>query len=222
VYEALCEHVEDMVGVGYYSLISPDGIAVENRLEQRNYFPLRIDASLGLFSFQTVVAEETVLAVFLKSIIEEELRLLDQGASKLLSQDFRDIGVCFYPAQLDNIVGFPVNGYVFGLLYSTNVNDFRPAIVGRVYHDGNGNGRWDFGEGIRDVKVYVIGEDTAIYETPILTNEGIFSFVANPGYYFIEVWRSDRRLYQGDALFLGEDNIRVDVAVQELDEDNSF
>jgi hypothetical protein len=193
---------------------------VQDRLEQRAYFPLFIDASLALFSFQTVVPEETVLFVFLKNIIEDELRLLEQGGSRLLNEDFRDIGICFFPAQLDNIVGFPVNGYVDALLFTADLTN-APRIAGRVYQDQNGNGIWDYGEGLNNVTVKVFGSE-GVNIAPILTEEGIYSFVGQPGLYFIEVWLGDRFLYQGDGFFLEDQNVRKDVVIMEFDMDETF
>jgi hypothetical protein len=204
-----------MVNRGYYSPVSPEGISVEDRLRIRGYSPRLIDASLGLFSFQSVVSEELILAVFLKNIIQEEFKLLAKGSSlKLLSRDFRDIGVSVYPAQLDNIVGFPVNGYLFALLFSTNANDDRPALVGRVYRDLNRNGSWDFGEGLGNATVLVGTNEGLFYETPIHTTEGIYTFIGDPGLYSIQVWEDGLPVFKGDGYVLGDDNVRADIVIQ--------
>ena len=213
VHDALCEHVEDMLHVGYYSVESPDGMTLVSRLHQKGYSPLYVDTTLGLFAFRTVVSEITVFEFLLKNIIGEELRYLGQQSPKLLNRNFRDIGICIQPAQLDSIVGYPVNGYICALLFSTNADDNRPRMVGRIYEDENGNGVWDFGEGTEGVTVRFKGEGINT-ESPVLSEEGIYAVAGDPGMYSLEIWKSEERLFQGVGYVLRDHNIRVDVVIE--------
>lgn len=216
-HDVLCEHIEDMLRIGYYSVESPDGISMGDRLSLRGYSPLYLDTTLGLFTLRTVLSESTVMAIFLKNMIEEEIRSIGQEPLKLLNEDFRDIGVCIQPGQLDNIVKYPVNGYVCGLLFATNLQDDKPRILGRVYRDQNENGRWDFGEGLHDVTIWFKEFEGRWQETPVVSNEGIYSFAGEPGgVYRIEVWQAGRLLFRGENYVLGDHNVRLNLVVSNL------
>jgi hypothetical protein len=148
----------------------------------------------------------------LKNAIREEIDSLGQRPPRLLSQDFREIGVCICPGQLDAIVGQPVNGYVYGLYYAANMQDPRPIITGRIYDDLNSSGAWDPGEGVSGVFPLMIGPGGA--ETAdILTEGGIFSYPGDSGLYFLELWRADGFLSQGESRWLGDRNIRMDAVL---------
>jgi|GEM_PF-6892001 len=212
VREALCLHVEAMVGG------SLQGEGLQDRLRRQDGAVPPMEAAVGLFFFRNIQSEEKLLDAFMKQIVEEEVRFMGERPLRLLNESYRDVGVCAFPAQLDALVGEPANGYVFVLLLAT-MGD-RPAFVGRVYADRNANGKWDPGEGVGDVTLVALGpgpleEEREMYEARTSTPEGIYSLQGDKGLYAFQLWKDGGLIWPGSNAVLEDRNVREDFVVLE-------
>lgn len=192
---AALKHVEDMFNNLYYSHISLDGAGPEERVIAEKFVPVFLAESLGAVVFENVISIEEASELIVNSLFYDAFSGGDEGKA-LLTLKATHIGLAIGGGQLQ-IEDKTYNVYVMciDIAQGISVSEGMSLVWGHVYQDLNGNGRYDFGEGIPKANVILFGPltDGGLINTfgPILKkqyltqNEGLFSFQVPSGLYGI-------------------------------------
>ncbi len=160
-------HSQDMNNRRFFDHINPDGLSPLDRMRASGFSPTSWAESIAA-GYATPDAA-------LKGLIQDS-GVPDLGHRRqLLAIDPA------YQGLNQTGVGITFGAGPYGSYYTIDSaagSDSRPFITGVVFRDGNGNGRYDAGEGIGNITITVIGSGT----TSTL-NAGGYSIQVNPGTY---------------------------------------
>ncbi len=190
LFQAAAEHNQDMVTQLYYSSVGLDGSGVADRIAARGYEAVDSDELLGVMAFATFVEPLEAAKMVFGNWLLDELTPGNGNPRRIFSQVFTEAGFSFNSAVLELGENLPHNAYVV-------VADFaRPQVMrvyllGNVYQDVDGDGRWVLGEGRPAVKMQfqTMGGDAVgfvsgpmgVYQVEIPSFYGIVSVLDGDG-----------------------------------------
>ena len=199
VVSARC-HSRDMIDNNYYAHESLDGTTPSQRMANAGYVYSGTGENIGRHPSNKILDDiETTLEFHDRLFIDQGV--VGRGHRKnILNPLFKDVGISL-------AIG-PSEGYPYS--YKLTCDFGYPKthgsyITGVIYHDMNGNGIYDAGEGLEGAEVYIIERDITI-----ITNEsGAYTFSAPAGDYTVQVTKPDGT-GQVQPITVGNLNVKAD------------
>ena len=147
-------HVDDMKSRLYYSVVSPDGLTVEDLARDFDYQPALVTENLGALAFVTFISSTEAVGFMLDKIISDALQSFSRGEDpSLFDTVFRDVGVGLAGFQWE-FDGTVYNIYVMSVVFGLSAEDTGCyGVVGYIYHDFDANGRYTPGEGLGGIHI---------------------------------------------------------------------
>lgn len=193
-------HSQDMNDRGYFAHITPDGTTPQQRVAAAGFPAVYIGECLNAGGGPN--GPDLDPASSLADLIIDS-GVPDLGHRNILLSVFSSsngedqIGV---GAVLNG--GGPANNYY--TIDTANTSDTRPFLTGVVFHDDNGNGKYDIGEGLPDVSITVQG--VGAMET---FNSGGYSLQVNPGTYTVTASGGGLAAPITQTVTVGNSNVRL-------------
>ncbi len=182
LFQAAAAHGEDMVARLYYSATDPEGRGVGDRVDALGYGAVAAGELLGVTAFYGFLEPLEAARLIFSSWLVDELTPGSSGPRRIFNPEFTELGISFSAVVLDLGPDVPHNIYLV-VADCARPREQRAYILGSIYADSNGNGRWDLGEGrpdlplhVRDVTVRGAGRDSAadftsgvlgVYQLPV-------------------------------------------------------
>ena len=197
-------HAIDMVNRLYYDHADPDGLYPQDRMRSKGYIPIFWGESMGAVAFNGWINPTDAIDIILDSLVESANKRGKEDAP-ILSPLLEEVGIYAVAAQIEL---FRPWKYVYVLVmdFGTEMHSFCSTtgedenmtfkVAGHVYRDENGNGRFDFSEGVPGVDIKITGP-LGIYgpTDPSFWVEGVFNgefnLVLRPGMYRVDVFKDN-------------------------------
>lgn len=186
-------HTEEMLRVGYFSDISPDGRTAEDRILATGYDMLYAGELIFQYASGIVTTPDEMVAAIFNMIFTAELdpeETATQSSRLMLERDLEDIGVAVACEQqiVEGIAQIRCIGTISAGLKLTWEN---PTIAGVVFTDSNRDGFYTPGEELP-------GKDLLVFGNGILTTDdaGQFQLPSEPGIYHISMFQADQALHK--------------------------
>ncbi len=198
---AAMTHAIDMVERLYYDHVDPDGLLPQDRIRGFGYEPIFWGESMGAVAFNKWIDPAEAIGVIIDSLMGSANEKGKEGAP-ILNPFLRDVGFFAVAAQIDL---FEPWKYVYVLVMDFGAKkdalcgedsevDSTFGVAGHVYQDLNGNGRFDFREGVPGVEILITGP-IGIYGPSDPVNliknvvDGSFALPLRPGAYRLDVYK---------------------------------
>ncbi len=200
---AAMTHAIDMVVRLYYDHVDPDGLFPQDRIREFGYEPIFWGESMGAVAFNKWIDPAEAIGVIIESLMGSANENGKEGAP-ILNPFLRDVGFFAVAAQIDL---FEPWKYVYVLVMDFGTKEDALCnedseldssttfgVAGHVYQDLNGNGRFDFREGVSGVEIQVTGP-IGIYGPSDPVNwikdvvDGCFALALRPGAYRLDVYK---------------------------------
>ncbi len=146
---------EDMLAKVFYGHVSPDGQVPEDRIEKAGYEPAVCAESIGGIAFINIIPAQQAASIITDNLLKDALERGSEGAP-LLSNFYTETGIALVGGQLD-FNAQTYNVYIIVIEFARPLPENAGAVWGHVFQDKNGNGRYDYGEGIGSVEVSLTG-----------------------------------------------------------------
>jgi len=218
------EHVSDMLINRYYSHLSLDGRGLEERVVAKGFYPIFLAEGMGAVVFQNVISIEEASSLILQGLFYDAFNGGREGTA-LLSNKVTHIGVAISGGQIE-VDGVLLNVFVLVVDVARDASVPPDSVVlwGHTYRDLNGNGEYDFGEGVQAVDLGLKGlanmsfsPSSLIYKHTVSGVDGTYYFIAQPGDYSIEyrldISGADSSLLEGISVANMGEARRVDLAI---------
>lgn len=221
-------HVQDMFERFYYSHTTPEGIGPEERIRAAGYEPIFYGESLGGVAFMMgVIPAEQAARIIYEGLLMDAFSQGSEGAP-LLDPLLRDIGLYLGGGRLlfeDIWYNVYILACDLGLMQEV-APDGQGILWGHVYQDLNGNGRYDYGEGIQGSLLTISGWPTAgfspmmrVEDHMISGREGGYLFQLMPGNYSLTVEQNGVVVFEIDGLLIkgSASAVRIDLIIADSD-----
>ncbi len=146
LFQAATGHNQDMVAQLHYSSTGLDGSSVANRIAVEGYDAVAAGELLGLMAFPNYMEPLETAEMVFQCWLMDELSIGYQGDRRIFSRDFTELGCSFNAAVLELGEAIPHNVYVAVIDFACP-QEPRVFLLGNVFQDVNGDGRWNYGEG---------------------------------------------------------------------------
>ncbi len=93
LYEAACEHNQDMIDRDYYSSVNPDGKNVDQRFADKGYVSEYSGETLGMLAFANFLPASGATRVFFESMFKDELNPENDYQKNILNENMGDAAV---------------------------------------------------------------------------------------------------------------------------------
>lgn len=195
-------HSQDMINLGYFAHDTPAGLSPFQRMKDAGFLFVTAGENLawrgttGTLNEALTVENEHV-DLFVDSAVPGR-----GHRTTMLEQDFREVGIGIVRGK------FTDAGTTYDTLMQTQ--DFGTAVnsgtfvLGVVYNDVNGNGQYDYGEGIANSSVQL---DTTTQMTGV--GGGYVFEVHTPGNYTLRFLTASKS--QPLTIYQGAPNVKVDL-----------
>ena len=156
LFQVAADHNQDMVAQLYYSSTGLDGGSIADRITAQGYDAVGSDELLGIMAFDAVIEPLEAARMLFENWLADELNPANTSARRIFSRDFTELGCSFNAAVLDLGENLPHNVYVAVINFARPV-ELRVFLLGNVFRDVNGDGRWNYGEGRPGVGMIIQG-----------------------------------------------------------------
>ena|GEM_PF-2361285 len=150
-------HCEDMIGRGFFSHVTPEGLTPEDRVISAGYNATIVKEELGALAFNSYLDPGEAARMLMDALLRDSLvqRVAEEGPT-LLNERVAEVGIALLGGEL-TICEEQTHAYVLCILL---VRPDGPGVetwvqCGWLYDDSNYNSVYDPGEGMPETEMAI-------------------------------------------------------------------
>lgn len=200
--EAAWRHSRDMLDNQYYDHDSQDGRTISDRIQETGFDLQQAAENLDQQMTHTTPIEEVPISLAMHDRLFVDAGIEGRGHRRnILNADLKEVGIGISRGSFD--------GYAYGALltcdFATRSDGTESYVLGVVYDDLDGDGRYTAGEGIGNVEISI--PETA--DTTFTASAGGYRIPLDPGQYTLEADLPDGRSFS-KSFTMPAHNVKVD------------
>ena len=214
LYAAATAHGLDMLENNYYSYVSLDGSAVDDRISREGYLPVFSDELLGCLTSAGYMEPADIARMLFEANFKAELKPENEDRI-ILNPELKDAGTSFTVRAVDNGDGLYTTQHLLVADCAAREEQAGLFLTGLVFEDLDGDALFDPGEGLAGIQITIQGDSGKI---DCFTNSaGGFAVQREPGTYSVNAYLPEGSSEQ--EVTIEEQNVRVRFVVEVEEEE---